>query len=99
MKNKWAAQHISKIENLREFCPIELSGEFLPGGSYLPGLIAKYLSLTTKYCKKKNSGKGKNSLEHSIIQGYLISRIQPGPKKDKYFPEIPVIGIGIASGI
>ena len=100
MKNKWAARHKSRSDNTREFCPIELSGEFLPGDSYLPGFIAKLLYLMIIYCGGKIFlEKEKNSLEHLILQGYLLSKIQPGQKKNKYSPEIPVIGIEVALGI
>jgi len=100
MKNKWAARHISRIENSRGFCPIDLSGEFLPGGSYLPGFIPKFLVLVIIYCKKNFFfEKEKNSPEQLILQGFLISKIRPGQEKNKYFPEIPVIGIEVALGI
>jgi hypothetical protein len=52
------------------------------------------------YCEKNFFlEKEKNSLEYLILQGYLSSKIQPGKKKNKYFPEIPVIGIEVAMGI
>jgi hypothetical protein len=100
MKNKWAAWHTSMIENVPGFRLIDLSGEFRPGGSYLPGFVAKFLYLMIKY-RKKNFflEKEKNSPEHLILQGYLISRFQPGQKKNKYFPEIPIIGIEVDMGI
>ena len=96
VRNKLAARHISIIEKGPAYRPVVLSGEFLPDGSYLPGFIAKFLCLTIKYCKKKFHGKEKNSMESLIIQEYLISSLQPGQEKDKYFPGIPVIGIEIA---
>jgi len=97
VKNKSAARHITMIENGALLYPIALSGEFLPGGANFPGLVAQFLSLNTKYRKKKFfSKKEKNSLEHLILQGYLISNILPGRKKNKYFPGIPAIGIEIA---
>jgi hypothetical protein len=100
MKYKWAARHISSIENAQGFRPINLSGEFLPGGSYLPGFIVILLYLVIIYREKNLSLETeKNSLEHLILQGYLTSKIQPGQEKNKYFPEIPVIGIEVALGI
>ncbi|MFC2146015.1 hypothetical protein ACFLRT_01490 [Acidobacteriota bacterium] len=100
MKNIWATRHKCRSQNVRGFCPIDLSGEFLPGGSYLPGFIAKFLYLMMIYCKKNFFlEREKNSPEHLILQGYLISNIQPDQEKNKYFPEIPVIGTEVALGI
>lgn len=87
MKNKLAAlaaRESSVSEKTRNFHFIDSSGEFLPGGSYLPGFVAKYLYVMIKYCKKKFFlEKERNALEHSILQGYLI-------------PGIPIIGIEVA---
>ena len=100
MKYKRAVRHRSSIEKTPGLCPIDLSGEFLPGGSYLPGFIAKLLYLMIIYWEKNLVLETeKNSPEHLILQGYLISNIRPGQKKNIYFPEIPVIGIEVALGI
>ena len=84
MKVKLAAWESSTSKNTQDFRLIDLSGEFLPGGSYLPTFAAKFLCvmyLMIKYCKKKKLEKEKNSLAHSILQGNLISRIQQVGKR------------------
>ena len=100
MKNKLAALaawESSVSEKTRNFHLIDSSGEFLPGGSYFPGFVAKYLYVMIKYCKKKFFlEKERNPLEHSILQGYLIPGIQLVREKKNYLPEIPLIGIEVA---
>ncbi|UCH98214.1 MAG: hypothetical protein JSV88_15580 [Candidatus Aminicenantes bacterium] len=100
MKDKpaaWKSLKSSVSEKTRNFRLIDSGGEFLPGGSYLPGFVAKYLYVMIKYCKKKKIlEKERNPLEHSILQGYLIPGIQPVREKKNYLPGIPLIGIEVA---
>jgi len=96
MKNKSAAWKFFVFENAQDFRLIDPGGESFPGGSYLPGFFDKFLEVTIKYCKKIFLEKERNSREHLILQGYLISGINPGRETKKHFPTIQVSGIDIA---